>query len=1136
MEWQNATPVNDAPRWQSAKIVDDEGDEVEQKTFHFLTREGEQIKTTIATPKWQSAKAVNPEPSLDTTLLAPAESALTIASGLVGSAVGGLTGIAVGLGNLPLKGDAEGRSINERLFGTNIDAAGVIGDIQEDMTYGRGWGRQTIEAEKLLSIVNYPLEKWSEHVAHKAGSALADAGAWPSVAAGVETALEFAPWLVLPAAYRAGRYSKQSKITDIVNQETFDVRLKESGLSAKDIKEARSEWIELAETGPGGKPLTEANIPLAGTIESMKSIVAPIGTGSPRAQAIVKNYVNEMRLIDVRRNNALKEMEKRFKRSDFNKMGEAWQADELALVEGRTPTAIDSLPLNQRNSIRALQAIHDFTASEAMQTGVIPVSREGYFPRIIVRQLGMDTAKRVYGNRAIQVATKHAKKRKYKTVEETEAAAMKLLGEDARVSRDVRQIILLDAELQRAIHGKKLIQEIRKFGTELGEEAVKYWDGRDTPGYFRIDNPAFVDVRPEFKPRADVGPRGGKTKARKDEEGQIVWKRKPLQISKEFEGPLRAALETTPNKVYRGIMRVKMAQMLAIMVSPLMHGQVIWGKALPFQPFRTLSFKNYRDGHRIENITKGDQAGLAKKAENNTWVRDKSNGEFQTTEALISQAIRDGHAPIGDMGWYQRVSDVMSIPKLEAGRSVVSKIVGVPFKLISKGAQQKAMRTVDIAGHFWHDKLLWDQVRAMGYGLYFNLRQKMIKRGVDKELAGKTAAHLANRFTGSIPFEDMSAGLRATMNAMLFSKSFTGTNVGLYVDAVRGLPRAVQSQLIESGATLQGAGQANSQLRLAAGATLMKDILAMYLLNSMFQNAVKIWQDSIDVEWDGLVDGIGGEKFVNVDTFAMKASVDSVIQEYLNGLDRYEDPATSFFDVEELTVNATNDPDKRKRVFIGTLPDGTAEYIRIPFGKVGEDLEKAITSPVELAWNKLSPVMGFTMGLVLGDKSKQRGYGIEVYDPDGSTIKAAGDIILYFLETSYADDYAETIVNAAFGDEKDKDAWKAVMMTAGFSFSKGAPGGPARGTIFAEEERRQRAMRRHAPKARELIRKGEHEAAAELMINKALMSPDEAVQFIRRKVMPMMTERQIIEFHMHASSLDKMRLEHQMEARRERSE
>ena len=47
------------------------------------------------------------------------------------------------------------------------------------------------------------------------------------------------------------------------------------------------------------------------------------------------------------------------------------------------------------------------------------------------------------------------------------------------------------------------------------------------------------------------------------------------------------------------------------------------------------------------------------------------------------------------------------------------------------------------------------------------------------------------------------------------------------------------------------------------------------------------------------------------------------------------------------------------------------------------------------------------------------------------------------------------------------------------------------------------------------------------------MSPDEAVQFIRRKVIPMMTERQITEFYMHASSVDRLRLEHQLEALRD---
>ena len=73
-------------------------------------------------------------------------------------------------------------------------------------------------------------------------------------------------------------------------------------------------------------------------------------------------------------------------------------------------------------------------------------------------------------------------------------------------------------------------------------------------------------------------------------------------------------------------------------------------------------------------------------------------------------------------------------------------------------------------------------------------------------------------------------------------------------------------------------------------------------------------------------------------------------------------------------------------------------------------------------------------------------------------------------------------------------------------------------------------MRRHAPKAKELIRKGDYEGAAEVMINKAEMSPEEAVAYIKRQAAPLMTERQLTDFLMHADSVERLRLEHQLEA------
>lgn len=1068
-------------------------------------------------------------------MLAPGEATLTMGTGLVGSSVGGLAAIPGQVLNaLPatIYGSGEGdASLAEIAFGQDVDTVGLIEDIQGAMTYGSGYGRETNkETEAVLNVVNYPLEKWSEHVSQEGGRLAQDLGAWPSVAAGIETALEFAPWIVMPAAYRSGRRgSKVQRRQDIALRETFDIRLEAQGLAKKDIADIRTEWTEaIPETGAGGKPL------VPGFINEMKAIVTPIGVGSPKAQAVVKNYTNALAEIDTFLSKNFKEMTLRFKPEEMNTAYKAAAIDELAIARGETPVAVDALPLDLRNQVRATMAIHDGIAAEAVAAGVLPYHKEGYVPRVIINELGRGFAEKVYGTRAVKTATKRAKQRKYETVAETEAAAIEALGKDARVSQDFRQFLLVDAELMRAVAGKKLINEVRRLGTETGESSVKYYDGKDTPGYFRLDNPAFTETRPQIKtrPEGDVGPQGGKRKVRKDEEGEVVWERRPLEISKEFEGPLRAALEGTPNKAYRAIMKLKSAAMQMIMVSPLMHGMVIWGKALPFQPIRSLTFRNYRDGHRLENITKGDEAGLAKKAQNDEWVRAATNGEFKTTDAYLSEMLRTGHRPIGDMGWLQRMSDVMQTPGLEAGNSIVSRLVGYPAGLLGKTAKMKSMQGVDAFGHFWHDKLLWDQVRASGYGMHLNIRQKLVKQGVDGELASYVASHMANRFTGSIPFEDMSAGTRAVMNTMLFSKSFTGTNLGLYTDALRGLPRAVQSQIIENAVALQGVGKANKPLRQAAAATLVKDIAGMYMLNAMAQNTIKAWQDSLDLEIDGLLDGPNGEKFANVDRDALHQSIGEIRREYEMAAERYTHPATSIFGVDELSPNKLNDPGKTHRVHWRTKPDGTWEYIRIPVGKVGEDLEMSFRHPMELAMNKLSPTIQFVGGFIGNDKSGHRDYGIEVYDEDGTLLEKAGQTLKYFVESHVANEYAETFIDAVSGDNKAEEAWKLAMMTSGFSFSQGTPGGPLGGTEYDILDKKLRAARRAQRRAKPLLESGKYEEAVNILVNDGQMGPEEITAWLQRKLAPQMkslSEQRIKEVYMYADEVDRLRIEQQLE-------
>ncbi len=57
--------------------------------------------------------------------------------------------------------------------------------------------------------------------------------------------------------------------------------------------------------------------------------------------------------------------------------------------------------------------------------------------------------------------------------------------------------------------------------------------------------------------------------------------------------------------------------------------------------------------------------------------------------------------------------------------------------------------------------------------------------------------------------------------------------------------------------------------------------------------------------------------------------------------------------------------------------------------------------------------------------------------------------------------------------------------------------------------------------------------AANIMINKADMGANEVEAWLRNRVAPVITENQLRGFLIHASDLERMRIEHQLEALRE---
>jgi len=295
-------------------------------------------------------------------------------------------------------------------------------------------------------------------------------------------------------------------------------------------------------------------------------------------------------------------------------------------IPATTSKGIDSLSMSEKTAVLDLVEKHKPIAEKAVELGIIPVSKDFYFPRKAVQALGLASAKRIYSSRQVKTATVHAKKRKYETIEETEAAIIQKLGEDASINRNIKVLPLVTAELERAIAGKLLIKSIREYGTKIGIETVKF--GAEDSAFFTLSHPAFREYKPKLKRReaGDIGPRGGEWKIVKDGDGNVVFLPEQIKIHRDFEGPMKAALENASGPTYQALMALKSKSMSVIMFSPLMHGQVIWGKVLPFQIGRTLTLKNYRDGHKIQNIRGVSERQQAKWQQNETWIRDQSGG------------------------------------------------------------------------------------------------------------------------------------------------------------------------------------------------------------------------------------------------------------------------------------------------------------------------------------------------------------------------------------------------------------------------------------------------------------------------------------------------------------------------------
>jgi hypothetical protein len=533
------------------------------------------------------------------------------------------------------------------------------------------------------------------------------------------------------------------------------------------------------------------------------------------------------------------------------------------------------------------------------------------------------------------------------------------------------------------------------------------------------------------------------------------------------------------------------------MNSPMIHNAVEWGRALPAMPGKVATFKVYFEGNRAKNNV-----------------------------AVMQEAIDNGLVPIGHRFFNQDISGLMESPDMTPGRSWTAKLLSAVPGLFDEAAGTAVKRAIDKAGDFWHNTLLWDRVADLQMGLYVNMRADAIAKGIDAQTASRMAAHWANRYAGALPKEAMSDAATKVSNMLMFSRSFTMGNLGVLKDVLTGLPKDVLAQIERdagfragsiAGAEEQTAAAVDyskSMARRKAMTVVVADMAMLYIGNSLLQNAMNVmFNDStLDKEMHGYA-----ERFL-----AKMQAIKEHPMELIQPLRLLQD----------LSATSENEPGKQERVHVGQAANGTAIYMRQPAGKIGEEFLGYMTGPLDMMRKKLGTVARPAWQIASNDA----GFGRKVYDPDADTpakyVRNLGLIAAHLAKSQFPEGQISAASDLVKGEGDAKvNALQALGPFAGVTFSKGAPGGPAVGEMYASRAQHEFQVNQALPDIRRQIQRGDIDGAVGRMTE--LDIPQGLQRFyIRTTLNPAtrMSPRAVRDFYLHATPEQRSRFDRARQA------
>ncbi len=777
-------------------------------------------------------------------------------------------------------------------------------------------------------------------------------------------------------------------------------------------------------------------------------------------RAAAKDFANANRTAHYDYEQVHKVLTKEFPR---DRLIEMWRAADLdSVLEqssglGPPPEAIKlkTLDPKEKFAVKRLQEDSLDAWEDAKRTpGLLGPDAEAlpsFVPRIVIREMlggGIETgggkpkALRRWGEN-LRTTTSQLLHRKYLTAAETEAAAKERLGEGAEIVRDIRTLPLATARLRQAIAGRKYINHLKEMG-ELEDEGVPPLVIEGTPpkalapAYFTIpEHPASYTYKPRLEER------NGRWQTALNEDGEPIFDRVPVYIRKDAEGPTRAILTEPEGEIYKGLMAFKSKSMNMIMFSPLIHNAVIFGRQVPATVGKT-SFKNpfsyfkiYFDGNKVR-------------------------GDKET----MREAVANGMVPMVRDGSSMDIRSIVTDPSLTPGRSITSRVLAWVPDLFDKKAGDAVKRSVDKAGDFWHNTLLWDRVADLQAGLYKSMRDDAIKKGIHPEAAKKLGAHLANRYAGVLSPEAMSPMARKIANLTLFSRSYTLGNVGALKDMFVGLPRDVLSQ-IERDQGIEELAKVRSYAQRKAIGIVAIDVALFYAGISLLQSGFQALRN------DETLNDVAKDY---VDRFWK--TLNTVEEHPFNALN-------PFWMVNSLMMQGGNEPGRTDRALRGYNSDGTAEYMRLTVGRTGGEMAGWLTEPVQMVKNKLSPILKPLIENFNGEDALGRRITNPYAETTEEQLRNVWRMVWHFMLAQVPNDVMAAAADLAFSNPSAEERaldWERIKGgTLGFQYSRGYPGGPEGGWANMDKKEKEFLAQQASPEARSLIRRGDIAGAKKLM-------------------------------------------------------